>query len=493
MRTFSEQENIRREKLDEIRKTRQAYPDRYEITHSLKEASLLEDGINNVRVAGRIVFVRNMGKLSFLKLRDIDSDFQVSFKKDLLGEEEYNFFNKYIDIGDFVGVEGEIFTTHTGEKTLRANNFKFLGKALKPLPEKFVGLTDQEIKYRQRYIDLITNEETRDRFKKRFLFIREIRKYLDSHGYYEIETPILTTANSGAAARPFLSHHNALDIDVYLRIAPEMYLKRAVVAGINKVYEIGRCFRNEGIDATHLQDFTMMEVYQAYFNYEDNMKFIRELLQHIIKEIFGTLTLNIDGKEIDFSGEWPKFSFRDLVMEYSNIDINVYDTKEKLLAKIKEDNIELDSDTPIEKLGYGNLIDYLYKKVARPHIVGPIYLTEHPTSLSPLARTNDDNKNIADRFQLVVNGAEVVNGYSELVAPIEQEEKLLNQLKLKNEGDEEAMDMDYDYISAMEYGMPPISGWGIGIDRMIQLLTNADNIKDVVMFPLMRPERENKE
>ena len=238
MRTFSEQEIIRREKLDEIRQNRQAYPDRYELTHSLKEASILEDGTTGVKVAGRIVFVRNMGKLSFLKLRDIDSDFQVSFKKDLLGEEEYNFFNKYIDIGDFIGVEGEIFTTHTGEKTLRANSFKFLGKALKPLPEKFLGLSDQEIKYRQRYVDLITNEETRERFKTRFLFIREIRKYLDSHGYYEIETPILTTANSGAAARPFLSHHNALDIDVYLRIAPEMYLKRAVVAGINKVYEI---------------------------------------------------------------------------------------------------------------------------------------------------------------------------------------------------------------------------------------------------------------
>lgn len=489
MRTFSEQEIIRREKLDEIRKNRQAYPDRYEVTHSLKEASVLEDGTTGVKVAGRIVFVRNMGKLSFLKLRDIDSDFQISFKKDLLGEEEYNFFNKFIDIGDFIGVEGEIFTTHTGEKTLRANSFKFLGKALKPLPEKFLGLSDQELKYRQRYVDLITNEETRDRFKTRFLFIREVRNYLDSHGYYEIETPILTTANSGAAARPFLSHHNALDIDVYLRIAPEMYLKRSVVAGINKVYEIARCFRNEGMDATHLQDFTMMEVYQAYFNYKDNMKFIRELLQHIIQKIFGTLTLTIDGKEIDFSGEWPTYSFRDLVMKYSNIDINIYDTKEKLLAKIKEDNIELDSDTPIENLGYGNLIDYLYKKVARPHIVGPIYLTEHPISLSPLARANDDNKQIADRFQLVINGAEVVNAYSELVDPIEQEEKLLNQLKLKNEGDEEAMDMDYDYISAMEYGMPPISGWGLGIDRMVQLLTNADNIKDVVMFPLMRPEK----
>ena len=489
MRTFSEQEIIRREKLDEIRKNRQAYPDRYEVTHSLKEASVLEDGTTGVKVAGRIVFVRNMGKLSFLKLRDIDSDFQISFKKDLLGEEEYNFFNKFIDIGDFIGVEGEIFTTHTGEKTLRANSFKFLGKALKPLPEKFLGLSDQELKYRQRYVDLITNEETRDRFKTRFLFIREVRNYLDSHGYYEIETPILTTANSGAAARPFLSHHNALDIDVYLRIAPEMYLKRSVVAGINKVYEIARCFRNEGMDATHLQDFTMMEVYQAYFNYKDNMKFIRELLQHIIQKIFGTLTLTIDGKEIDFSGEWPTYSFRDLVMKYSNIDINIYDTKEKLLAKIKEDNIELDSDTPIENLGYGNLIDYLYKKVARPHIVGPIYLTEHPISLSPLARANDDNKQIADRFQLVINGAEVVNAYSELVDPIEQEEKLLNQLKLKNEGDEEAMDMDYDYISAMEYGMPPISGWGLGIDRMVQLLTNADNIKDVIMFPLMRPEK----
>ena len=403
MRTFSEQEIIRREKLDEIRKNRQAYPDRYEVTHSLKEASVLEDGTTGVKVAGRIVFVRNMGKLSFLKLRDIDSDFQISFKKDLLGEEEYNFFNKFIDIGDFIGVEGEIFTTHTGEKTLRANSFKFLGKALKPLPEKFLGLSDQELKYRQRYVDLITNEETRDRFKTRFLFIREVRNYLDSHGYYEIETPILTTANSGAAARPFLSHHNALDIDVYLRIAPEMYLKRAVVAGINKVYEIARCFRNEGMDATHLQDFTMMEVYQAYFNYKDNMKFIRELLQHIIQKIFGTLILTIDGKEIDFSGEWPTYSFRDLVMKYSNIDINIYDTKEKLLAKIKEDNIELDSDTPIENLGYGNLIDYLYKKVARPHIVGPIYLTEHPISLSPLARANDDNKQIADRFQLVIN------------------------------------------------------------------------------------------
>lgn len=491
MRTFSEQENIRREKLDEIRKIREAYPDRYEITHSLKDASLLEDATNNVKVAGRIVFVRNMGKLSFLKLRDIDSDFQVSFKKDLLGEEEYNFFNKFIDIGDFIGVEGEIFTTHTGEKTLRASSFKFLGKSLKPLPEKFLGLSDQEIKYRQRYVDLITNEETRERFKKRILFIREIRNYLDNHGYYEIETPVLTTTKSGASARPFLSHHNALDIDLYLRIAPETYLKRAVVGGISKVYEIARCFRNEGIDSTHLQDFTMMEVYHSYFNYEDNMKFIRELLQHIILKLFGNLKLTIDEKEIDFSGEWPKYSFRDILIKYSNIDINIYNNKEKLLEKIKEDKIELDSDTPIEKLGYGNLVDYLYKKVARPHIVGPIYLTEHPVSLSPLARTNDDNKNISDRFQLVVNGAEVVNGYSELVDPIEQEEKLLNQFKLKNEGDEEAMDMDYDYISSMEYGMPPISGWGLGIDRIIQLLTNAENIKDVVMFPLMRPE--NKE
>ena len=487
MRELSEQERVRREKLEKISEFCNPYPERYEVTHSLVEASKLDDDTKDVSVAGRIVFMRKMGKMSFLRLRDIDGDLQVSLKLDFLGEEVYNFFKSSVDIGDFIGVMGEIFTTQTGEKTLRALEFKFLGKALKPLPEKFHGLVDAEQCYRHRYVDMIMNEDTRNRFRIRMNFIKELRNYLYSLDYYEIETPILDNKASGAVARPFMSHHNALDMDVYLRIAPETYMKRAVVAGMPKVFEIGRCFRNEGMDGTHLQDFTMIEAYQAYFNYEDNMKLIQNMLQTIIQNIFGTLTITVGDKMIDMSGDWPKVSFRELILKYSNIDILEYDSCEKLVEKIKEDGIELDSDTPIDKLGYGNLVDYLYKKVARPHIIEPIYLTEHPISLSPLARSNDDNPAIVDRFQLVVNGAEIVNGYSELVDPQEQEKRLLEQAELKTSGDLEAMDMDYDYIGAMEYGMPPISGWGMGIDRIIQLITGSDNIRDVVMFPLMRP------
>mgnify|MGYP004660225443 FL=1 len=488
MRQFSEQELVRRQKIEEIKKYCNPYPERYEVTHSLLEASKLEDGTKDVSVAGRIVFMRKMGKLSFIRLRDIESDLQISIKIDLVGEDNYSFFKSNIDVGDFIGVEGEMFTTQTGEKTLRAEKFVFLGKALKPLPEKFHGLTDTELCYRNRYVDMIMNEDTRARFLIRIKFIRELRNYLDNHGYYEVETPILNNKPSGAVARPFKAHHNALDLDVYLRIAPETYMKRSVVAGIPKVYEIARCFRNEGMDATHLQDFTMIECYQAYFNYRDNMIFIREMLQSIIMKLFNTLDVQIGNKVVDMSGIWPTVTFRELIIKYANIDIKEYDTKEKLLEKIKEDKIELDSETPIDNLGYGNLVDYLYKKVARPNILGPVYLTGHPLELSPLARSNDLDKNITDRFQLIVNGAEIINGYSELVDPVEQEKRLLEQASLKANGDEEAMDMDYDYINAMEYGMPPISGWGMGIDRLIQLLTNSDNIKDVVMYPLMRPE-----
>lgn len=488
MRQLTEQEQVRREKIEKIREFCNPYPEKYEITHEIKDAKKLDDETKNVSVAGRIVFMRKMGKMSFVTIRDIEGKIQLSIKIDMVGEEKYKFFKDNIDIGDFIGATGEVFTTHTGEKTIRVDSFEFLGKALKPLPEKFHGLTDQEACYRQRYVDLIMNQDTRDRFLVRIKFIRELRHYLDNLNYMEIETPILNNKASGATARPFKSHHNALDMDVYLRIAPETYMKRAVVAGIPKVYEIARCFRNEGVDQTHLQDFTMIEAYQAYYNYKDNMKLIQNMLQTIIKNIFGTLTITFGDKEIDMSGDWGSVSFRDLLIKYANIDIKEYNTKEKLLNKIKEDKIELDSETPIENLGFGNLVDVLYKKVARPHLTGPVYLTEHPIDLSPLARTNDENPEITDRFQLVINGAEIVNGYSELVNPVEQEKRLLNQAKLKDAGDEEAMEMDYDYISAMEYGMPPISGWGMGIDRMVQLLTNSDNIKDVVMFPLMKPQ-----
>jgi len=492
MRELSEQEIVRRGKIGDIKKSCNPYPERYEVNYDLKDLQALEDGTTDIRIAGRIVLMRKMGKLSFLKVRDIEGEIQVSIKVDMVGEEKYQFFKESFDLGDFIGVEGEMFTTHTGEKTIRANNFEFLGKALKPLPEKFHGLTDLEACYRQRYVDLIMNQETRERFLVRVRFIRELRKYLDNLGYLEIETPILNNKASGASARPFKAHHNALDLDVYLRIAPETYLKRAVVGGIPKVYEIARCFRNEGMDASHLQDFTMIEGYQAYFNYEDNMKFIQKMLQTIIMNIFGTLVIKFGDKEIDMSGDWDRVSFRDLLIKYADIDIEVYNTKEKLLNIIIDKKIEVESDVPLENLGFGNLVDVLYKKVARPNMIGPVYLTEHPTSLSPLARSNDDRPEVSDRFQLVINGAEIVNGYSELVDPQEQEKRLLEQAGLKAAGDEDAMEMDYDYIGAMEYGMPPISGWGMGIDRIVQLLTGSESIRDVVMFPLMRPiDKEN--
>ena len=492
MRELSEQELVRRGKVEEIRKFCNPYPEKYEITHSLKDASNLPDEEKNVSVAGRIVFMRKMGKLSFLKLRDIEGELQISIKIDLVGEEKYEFFKSNVDVGDFIGARGEIFTTHTGEKTLRADDFEFLGKALKPLPEKFHGLSDIETIYRNRYVDLIMNEESRTKFLFRSNLIREIRNFLNNNGYIEIETPILNNKASGALAKPFITHHNALDIDLYLRIAPETYLKRAIVGGFTKVFEFARCFRNEGIDATHLQDFTMLEGYGAYLNYKDNMKFLREMIQTVVMNLFGKLELTIEGKTIDISGEWESISMRDLILKHSNIDIYEYNTKEKLLEKIKLEKLDIDSATPLESLGYGNLVDQLYKKVARPFVLGPVFLTEHPISLSPLARANDLNKELTDRFQLIMNGAEIINAYSELVDPMEQEKRLIEQANLKANGDDEAMMMDYDYIEAMEYGMPPISGWGIGIDRLVQILTNSDNIKDTIMFPLMKPvDKEN--
>ena len=484
MREFSEQELVRREKLKSIDN---AYPERYDVNYEIADARNLEDGITGVRVAGRIVLMRKMGKMSFLTIGDILGRIQISVKMDEIGEEAYQKFKSDYDLGDFIGVEGEVFTTHTGEKTIRAKEIKFLGKALKPLPEKFHGIESQEMIYRERYVNLIMDEEEKKKFLFRSAFIKALRDYLGNRGYIEVETPILNNKASGAAARPFITHHNALDIDLYLRIAPETYLKRAIVGGFTKVFEIARCFRNEGMDATHLQDFTMIEGYCAYYNYKDNMKFLREMLQSIIMDFFGTLTITVGDKEVDLSGEWEIVSFRDLILRYCDIDIREYNTKESLLNKIIEEKIEIDSETPLESLGYGNLVDQLYKKVARVNVIKPIFLTEHPTDLSPLARANDNNPEITDRFQLVINGAEIINAFSELVDPQEQEKRLLMQAELKAQGDEEAMPMDYDYISAMEYGMPPISGWGMGIDRVVQLLTNSDNIKDVILFPLMKP------
>lgn len=407
---------------------------------------------------------------------------------DEVGEEVYNFFKKGFDVGDFIGVGGEIFTTQTGEKTLRAKNIQFLGKSLKTLPEKFHGVTNTEICYRQRYLDLCMNEDSKKRFLDKFRFIKEIRRFLEDRNYMEIETPVLIDHPSGASARPFVSQHNALNMDVYLRIAPETYLKRAIVGGFTKVFEFARCFRNEGIDTTHLQDFTMLEAYCAYYNYRDNMKFIQEMLKLVVEKIWGTTRIKVNGNVIDFADDWEIISFRDLLLRDCEIDINKFNTPESLLEEIKIKSIDLSSEVSIENMGLGNLIDVLYKKVSRPKIIAPTFLIDHPKDLSPLARANDENSEIVDRFQLIINGAEVINAYSELVDPMEQKKRLMEQARCKAQGDEEAMMMDEDYIEAMEYGMPPISGWGMGIDRIFQVITGQDNIKDTILFPLMKPK-----
>lgn len=482
-------EEIRIQKVKEIKNP---YPDKYEVNEEICNVASLEDGTAGVRIAGRIMSIRKMGKLTFFHIADIAGQIQAAIKKDEIGDESYKYFHRVIDIGDFIGLEGSIFTTKTGERTLRTSEYTFLGKSLLPLPEKFHGIQDVEACYRQRYLDLIMNQETKDRFLLKSEITKEIRSFLENENYIEIETPVLINKPSGALAKPFVSHHNALDIDVFLRIAPETYLKRAIVGGFTKVFEFARCFRNEGMDATHLQDFTMLETYCAYYNYLDNMDFIQKMLTTVIVKAFGEASVSVNGRIITFDEKWPVVTFRELLLKDCGIDIDKFSTAVELLKEIKSKGIDLNTDDDLNKMGKGNLIDLLYKRVSRPNIIQPTFLTEHPIELSPLARANDHNPGITDRFQLLINGAEVVNGYSELVDPVEQHKRLQEQASLSETGDKEAMVMDMDYITAMRHGMPPISGWGMGIDRLIQVITGGHNLRDSVMFPIMRPEtKEN--
>lgn len=480
-------EEIRLDKLQTLSEHGNPYPERFALTHEIIEAAALPDGTETVRVAGRILSIRKMGKLAFFTVADIKGQLQAALKQDEVGVEVYEFFHRTVDIGDFIGLCGSMFTTKRGEKTLRTEEYSFLGKALLPLPEKFHGIRDLDACGRQRYLDLIMNGETRSRFLLKSELIKTIRRFLEDERYIEVETPVLTNKPSGALARPFLSHHNALDIDVYLRIAPETYLKRAVIGGYTKVFEFARCFRNEGMDPGHLQDFTMLEAYCAYYNYQDNMKFLQRMLRHTVQAVFGGTEISIGGNLIDFLQEWPVVSFRELLQEDCGIDIDKFETAAELLAEIRRRNIDLGKEDELDTLGKGNLIDQLYKKVSRPKLQQPTFLIRHPISLSPLARANDDDSSLTDRFQLLIGGAEVINGYSELVDPIEQEKRLLEQARLQQGGDEDAMCMDTDYITAMRYGMPPISGWGMGIDRLMQVLTGQQSLRDSVLFPIMRP------
>ncbi len=495
-RKFSEQELVRREKMQElIDKGIDPFGQRFDVTayskgikeqYGDKTHEELEEMAVEVAVAGRIMTKRRKGKVCFMHIQDRDGQIQLYVRKDTIGEDAYEIVKKG-DIGDIIGVKGTVFMTNTGECSIKVSEYTHLTIALRPLPEKFHGLTDQDAVYRERHLDLIMNDDAKKRFVLRTKFIRLMREFLDTHEFLEVDTPVLQNTASGATAKPFITHHNALDMDVYLRISPELTLKKLIIGGFSNVYEIARDFRNEGMDANHLQDFTMVEGYSAYWCYRDNMKFLREMIIYILSKLFdGNLNIKIGEQEIDFGGEWQVVSFRDLILKDCGIDIDKFETAESLLAEIKAKGIKLEADN-LEQLGRGNLIDTLYKKVSRPNIINPTYLIEHPIDLSPLARSNDENPKLTDRFQLVVNGQEIINGYSELVDCDEQEKRFIEQAELKANGDEEAMSIDTEYIRAMQYGMPPISGWGLGIDRFLQFLTNSDNIRDVVLYPLMKP------
>jgi lysyl-tRNA synthetase class 2 len=485
---FNEQMQVRFEKIAKIKERGEIpYAERFETTHTIAQAAMLPDNTENVSVAGRIVAIRYFGKLAFGHIYGFHGKIQFALQKSVLGD-NFAFFKDVADVGDFVGITGKLITTHTGEKTIDVQNWKFLSKTLRNLPEKFHGIADDEIRLRKRYLDLISNEETLARFKTRTKIIRTVRDFLNDNDFYEIDTPVLTNHACGAMARPFITHNNALDIDVFLRIAPETYLKRAIAGGFERVYEFARSFRNEGVDASHLPDFTLLEYYAAYWNYEDNMNFTEKLLKHLLNEIKGSLEIEYDGTKINFDGSWERISFRDLILRDCGIDIYECGTKEAVLAKITEKKIVLDTSADIKKSGRGTLIDLLYKKVSRPKIVNPTFIIKHPIDLSPLARRNDVNPLETDRFQLVVNGWEVINAYSELVDPIDQEERFIQQAQARADGDLDAMDVDYDFLQCIEYGLPPISGWGMGIDRIVALLTDTQNLRDVVLFPLLRPE-----
>ncbi|GGA67935.1 lysine--tRNA ligase [Ornithinibacillus halotolerans] len=477
---------VRNEKLMSlIQQGVPVYPDQFNTNYELQEAAKLDDGVNHVRVAGRIMGIRRFKKLTFITISDIAGRLQLLLKMDEIEEELYRQFQDYIDIGDFIGVEGRMYSTKTNEKTLRIERLQLLGKALRSLPEKWHGLTNVETRYRQRYLDLLMTEETQRRMLARIQMISALRRFFEDHQFLEVETPVLQHTSSGAIAKPFQTHHRALDTELNLRIAPETYLKRLIVGGFTKVFEFAKCFRNEGISPQHLQEFTMVEGYAAYWNYEDTMKLMRDMIIHVLNEVFHTTTISIAGHTVDFSEEWEVISFRDLIFRDTGIDIDLYPTVEALREETKRNGIELEH-ADIESLGRGNFIDILYKKVSRPYMMKPTFLINHPIDLSPLARANDMNPSITDRFQLVINGAEVINAYSELVDPTEQRSRLVAQAMLKSNGDEEAMEMDEDYLLAMEYGMPPISGFGFGIERLLMVLTDSETIKDCVLFPLTR-------
>src|SRR3989339_16816 len=439
-----------------------------------------------VQSSGRLVAMRDMGRLCFSHLKDASGKMQLAVSEKELGKEKYKFFVKNFDLGDFISVEGTIFVTHAGETSILVKDYTLLSKALLPLPEKFHGLSDTEQRYRKRYLDLLSNDDSMATAKIRSNVVKQIRNYFDGLGFYEVETPVLQTLYGGALAKPFVTHHNALDIPLYLRIAPELYLKRLIVGGFEKVYEVARCFRNEGIDHNHNPEFTQIEFYWAYADYNKLMDFVEKMLPHIITAADLPLKFTAEGQEVDFTPPYPRVSMRELIKKYAKIDIEDYSDQASMFALAKKLNVDgVDPGT-----GRGKLIDEIYKAYARTKIINPIFMIDHPVELSPLAKKKSDDPRYVERFQLLcVGGNELCNAFSELNDPIDQEERFKEQTRLEEAGDDESMPYDEDFITALRHGMPPTGGLGMGIDRLIKLLVDADNLKEVILFPTMRPEK----
>jgi len=448
------------------------------------------DDEQTISLAGRVVLWRDMGGLAFGQIQDQTGRVQVSLQKKELGAEQYKAWAKAIKSGDFIGVRGHMWTTNKGERTVAVQELEILSRAFRSMPDKWAGIADTEIKYRKRYLDLLANPESRERFLTRSRVISRIRRFLDDHDFIEVETPILQGAASGAAARPFSTHHNALDRDFFLRISPETYLKRVIAGSFDRVYELGRNFRNEGIDSSHLQEFTMLEWYAAYWDYRDNMAFIQELVQTVMQEVRGSLVVDLQGVELDFGGDWAVIDYRDAVRDATGIDLHEIRDVDVLKRAIKERGLGDDLD---DTVSYAALVDLLYKRTVRPGLIQPCFLVHHPAELVPLARRSDEDGTRLDMFQVVVNGWEIVKAYSELIDPFEQRARLEEQVELRAQGDDETMMMETDFIEAMEYGMPPMSGLGLGIDRFVALITDAPTLRDVVLFPQMRDDADRVE
>ncbi|MDD5341495.1 MAG: lysine--tRNA ligase [Patescibacteria group bacterium] len=488
-----DERKIRLEKLQRIMASGvNPYPDKFEKKQSLKEAISAKIGAK-IKTAGRLMTKRDMGKICFCHLQDETNKMQIVLQQEKVGEKDYKFFMKEIDLGDFIGVEGEIFKTKKGEISILVKKFTLLAKAILPLPEKWHGLKDLETRYRERYLDLIMNQDVRDLFIKKAKFIKEFRSYLDNDGFIEVETPVLEEVPGGAEAEPFVTHHNTLDVDFYLRISLELHLKRLIVGGYEKVYELGRVFRNEGMSPQHLQEFTELELYWAYADWNDLMEMIEDMYTKIIKNTFGTLKFEYQGAAIDFKKPWPKINYVEIFKEKTGVDLDKDNYAADLLDFVSENDAELAAEMKaLQKNGvtsFGRIIDGVYKRFIRKDIIQPSILFNHPVAVSPLAKKDPAHPNRTERFQVLVLGAEVGNAFSELNDPIDQRQRFEVQMKMREAGDKEAQMIDEDFIRALEHGMPPTAGFGLGIDRLFMLLTDQLSIRDVVFFPTMRPEK----